>query len=363
MSAAPKSDPLLHVGPDDDRDRYALRRFVRSGSEGEVWEAFRPDELDRSGQARKYAVKLLQPAPQLAAVTDLGERWMRSFEVLEATQPLDGVAYTYGCFPSDARHRPGEAAEGRIWCLVMAWVSGFSYDEHLKRHPRDLRPLGQVARGLDGLHRLDPPHAHGDVKPANIKVPQEEHEDPAGVLVDLGLLRQIQMTEAHPTTAIFTREYADPSLHRCGYSPLSDLYSFAATLHYALMGSPPDPKNRDWQDELRTVTSGPGVERLVGALHPDPDERMRLACYTLGHLADWFGEVVAELPILSEETRRSVAETVVQPVRVDPPEPPLPPLQRFFSEVLLGLLDDGQFAILIALAVVGGFIIGAVLGS
>jgi serine/threonine protein kinase len=364
MSTAPESDPIpLRVGPDDDRDRYALRRFMRSGSEGQVWEAFRPDELDSSGHAaRKYAVKLLKPTRHLEAVTDLGERWMRSFEVLQATQPIDGVAFAYGCFPCDHKHLPGESAEGRTWCLVMAWVPGFSYDQHLKSHPRDLRPLAQVARGLDALHRLQPPHAHGDVKPANIKVPQEEHEEPAGVLVDLGLLRQI--TNDPPTTAIITPAYVDPSLHLNGYSRLSDLYSFAATLHFALMSSPPDPKDRAWQDQLREVASGTGVERIIGALDPDPDQRQRRAAYVPGQLADWFGEVVKDLPMVSEKTKRSVAETIVQPpVRIDPPEPPLPPVQRFSSEILLELLDNGQFAMLVVFAVVAGFVVGLVLGS
>jgi serine/threonine protein kinase len=341
------------VGPPDDPDQYVLmERLGNPGGEGEVWLAHRAER--EVGPRLQFAIKLLTPGPGWNA-NDLGERWMNSARFLHGLD-IAGLCQVFGGFEGAAPHPAGERSRASTWYLVMEWVSGRNYDRYLEHHPGVIMPLANVAAALDELHAAG--WAHGDVKPANIKITHDEGRFPESKLVDVSLIRQVT---GKPTEWIAgTPGYADPSLReRRMYTPLSDLYGFAATLCFALANVSPSDGIEASIAALRAAADGPAVERIVGALDPDPDRRAERAGYEEGNLQGWLREIVFDVDVVSEQQRKDLLLTLPMPEHVEevPQEP------GFMDQVAAALLDTPTFRLFAAAAILAGFIIGLIVGS
>jgi serine/threonine protein kinase len=262
------------VGPDQDPDRYRLRRQVGDGGEAELWEAGTAD-------GARVAVKVLPAAP--ADDPQWQERWAEQVELLRSVRH-PGVVRVREAFEGAGMHLPGSAGEPaeRARYLVSDWVDGEDLRSWVPRHraPADLDPalrlLGQVAASLDSLHSgraggSGRPVVHGDLGPGNVIV------DPAGqaVLVDFGLSRVAGRVAAAPAG---TRGYCPPEVAQRGeYGPAADRYGFGGLAYYVLTGTHPPV------DPERLAAGLAGIEaladepvtqdQLAAIFDPDPTRR------------------------------------------------------------------------------------------
>jgi len=133
--------------------------------------------------------------------------------------------------------------DGVYYYFAMECVSGPTVARMLKAkgvlpERRALELARDVARALDCAHEAG--LVHRDVKPDNILV----DADGAAKLADLGLAREIEVTDANLTqagVAIGTPNYISPEQIR-GERDIdgrSDIYSLGATLYHMLVGQAP----------------------------------------------------------------------------------------------------------------------------
>ena len=123
--------------------------------------------------------------------------------------------------------------------IVMEVLRGQTLEDRVKT----LGPLGAAAvnailwpllAGLQKVHEAG--FLHRDIKPGNIVL----GADDKATLIDFGAARAAMAGRTRTMTAIFTPGYAAPEQFASAkQGPWTDLYGFAATLHYAVTGKPP----------------------------------------------------------------------------------------------------------------------------
>jgi formylglycine-generating enzyme required for sulfatase activity len=199
--------------PGDVLDGWTLEQLLGRGGWGQVWKAVKA--------SRRAALKVMHP--ELARDPSFVERF--TSEILSLAR-LDRHANlvkieTFG-FGRDMPY------------LVMEFVEGATLENHLARHGAlSWDSAHRLFEGLaDGLRTA---HARGivhrDIKPANVLL----RPDGSGVLVDFGLAG---LTDSSGKTARagYTPLFAAPEQLRSGQADTrSDVFSLAATLHYALL--------------------------------------------------------------------------------------------------------------------------------
>src|SRR5205085_7567191 len=135
----------------------------------------------------------------------------------------------------------------------------------------------QAGEAVDHLHAHDPPVLHQDLKPANLIRTSEG----GIVLVDFGICSPANDIR---NIAQATPDYAAPELFTEGPSPLSDVFSLAATAYTLLTGAPPRPGPPPEVADPAGATMLPAIRRglaidparrpasaasLVASLHPE----------------------------------------------------------------------------------------------
>ena len=115
--------------------------------------------------------------------------------------------------------------------------------------PAILEPL---LAGLRQVHETG--FLHRDIKPANIML----GVDGRPTLIDFGAARAAMADRTRTMTAIFTPGYAAPEQFTSGtmrQGPWTDIYGFAATLHYAITGrAPPSAFDRLMEDAYEPLS-------------------------------------------------------------------------------------------------------------
>lgn len=274
---SPQGSPQFVVGPDDDPDKYRLRRQIGGGGEAELWEA----DVALAGERERVAVKILRP--EFAGDPAWRERWAEQVELLRLIQH-PAIVGVHDQFEGARMHAPGRAGERpeRALYLVMNWVDGQDLRTWVPQHrdpgdlPEALRLLTQVAGVLDWLHSGSAtpsgrPVVHGDISPANVVV----NRDGQAVLVDFGLSRVV----GHVTqTRAGTRGYCAPEVvDRGEYSPASDRYAFGGLAYYLLTGEHPEPdpqRLREGLARVEALTEQPvDIDELTTIFAADPAQR------------------------------------------------------------------------------------------
>jgi serine/threonine protein kinase len=265
------------VGPDEDPDRYRLRRQVGGGGEAELWEA----DVAFAGERERVAVKILHTR-HTAEFGRWRDRWAEQVELLQRIRHL-GVVGVHGRFEGAPMHLAGQAdVNARALYLVMNWVDGQDLRDWVVQHDRPedriegLRHLVQVADILDWLHSgralSTRPVVHGDLSPANVII----NADGQAVLVDFGLFR---IARHVTTTAAGTPGYSAPEvLSRGEYSAASDRYAFGGLTYYVLTGKHPPAAADELAEGLRRLAAsmpqdGVTFELLASIFDPDPAQR------------------------------------------------------------------------------------------
>jgi hypothetical protein len=290
--AAPQPD--YRVGDENTPDQYKLVRYVKSGGEGEVWQATttRQDGYDE----QPWAIKIIDPhrlstslnQTPAAALEDYYRRarhaWEESAQLRETIPGIVGItAVLIGTEP----HPPGEPPSGKSVYVVSPWVDGDDLAAWSGQEPRTFdeihRVLADLAAIIDGMARRRA--VHRDVSPGNVMVERD------------GRVRLIDLTYVRPpnsaagTVRVFTRGYTAPEAVRGNFGTAGDRYSFGAIAHYLLTRREPTTSDTAADSQAWLVRAGysPAAAAHVAALlDPDPDVRPK-------SLTEW----ITQLKVLS----------------------------------------------------------------
>ena len=195
--------------------RYEVLEVVAEGGQGELVRAW------DHHHNRPVALKIRSAGPGVDR-----QRLLAEARALLNVRPHPNMAFVRDDFFDDDLHY-----------LVLDWVSGEDLRTRLRREGRPGLPfdvvadaVSDIASVLDHLHGHQPPVVHGDVKPANIVVTDQETRARA-VLVDFG------NSATDSRLSGVTLEYAAPELLAGGApTPATDVYALAATTFELLTG-------------------------------------------------------------------------------------------------------------------------------
>lgn len=198
--------------------------------------------------------------------------------------------------------------EGDKHYLVLDWVPGENLRTRLRREGRPglafdavAAVATDVAAVLDHLHGHQPPVVHGDVKPANIVLADQEERERA-VLVDFG------NSSTHQQVTGVTLEYAAPEVLAGGAAtPASDVYALAATTFELLTGRVAIPgATLDWS--AVPAEQVPHVrDALMHGLAVNPEQRAPSAAAFVERLTAGRGSQVTRSPVTGRQrTRRRI---------------------------------------------------------
>ncbi len=183
--------------------------------------------------------------------------------------------------------------------------------------------LWPLLAGLQTVHEAG--FLHRDIKPANVILA----DDGRATLIDFGASRAAMADRTRTMTAIFTPGYAAPEQFTSArQGPWTDIYSFAATLHFAAIGRPPPAAfDRLMEDAYEPLSAGPAQglgESMVNAIDAGlvlpVEQRPR-------SIAQWRsmlrGEAAVGEHVPGEAT--IVMPQLATPEPGPPPTPPTPP--------------------------------------
>lgn len=192
--------------------------------------------------------------------------------------------------------------------VVMEYVDGVTLADQMRAYQGVPAPLllawvKQACRALAGLHRLDPPLLHRDVKPDNILLGNDRRVR----LVDFGLAARM-LTSGLVTGVAGTTDYMAPETSAGASVPASDVYSLGVVLYEGLTGERPfahlqppvdlSPEQRGtWvrERQRRLIVPRPSSHRrcsaeldalVLACLSADPRDRPRDAAVLLETLED-----------------------------------------------------------------------------
>jgi hypothetical protein len=206
--------------------RYKLERRVGGGGMGEVWAAF---DLTLKQRVALKTVRGYQPG------TSAIIRLEREVRVLaELTHPNTVRVFDHG------------VTEDGLWYYAMELLQGENLRQLVTREGplavARLLPIAQkVLRALGEAH--DKGIIHRDIKPDNVFIAEFGGEHDVPKLLDFGIAQSLASAEPTLTSTgwlVGTPAYMSPEVIRGRPADArSDIYSFGATLYFALSGSLP----------------------------------------------------------------------------------------------------------------------------
>ena len=214
-------------------NRYRIERLLGQGGFGAVYQA--QDTLKN----QPCAVKVnLDPSPEAARQFEREARTLARLQHKNLPEVIDHFT------------RPGQSQ-----FLVMQFIEGEDLESRVNRqgalNEADVLPwLEQIAAALDYLHSQQPPIIHRDVKPANIRITNDNQ----AVLVDFGL---VKVYDPQSRTTLGARAvtpgYSPPEQYGQGLTDArSDIYALGATAYTLLTGrESPESTQRAIHDSLR----------------------------------------------------------------------------------------------------------------
>ena len=233
--------------------RYRIERLLGSGASGTVWFVRDTREKGKVWALKELDVSGLSPQEQQ-------EAWVGFCREADMLMQLEHpyLPKVVARFQEHGRH-----------FLVMERVEGPTLQSVLKDAKVPLAESDVVAWGvqlcevLHYLHSLQPPIVYRDLKPANVMV---SVRGPLK-LVDFGIARVLNPTQAGDTTAYGTPGYAPIEQYLGKTSPRSDLYALGATLYQLLTLQDPEPFRFNFPPLRRFVPdASPKLELLLSDL-------------------------------------------------------------------------------------------------
>jgi serine/threonine protein kinase len=187
--------------------------------------------------------------------------------------------------------------------MVWEYIEGTNLHELIETHG-PLSPKYAAQLAIEALHGLDAIHragiVHRDISPENIMIDRDEGGEQRVKLIDLGIAKQGDSTEANKTkTGMFVGKWKYCSPEHLGMLDAgeridgrADLYSFGIVLYEMLTGVPPfqadtphaylmlhaSEKPRALRDVNPSMPSSPELEALIfRALEKDRKKRFASA--------------------------------------------------------------------------------------
>ncbi|MBO0913160.1 serine/threonine-protein kinase [Streptomyces laculatispora] len=283
-------------------DRYLLTKWIGGGAFGAV---FLSEQRILGRPVRRVACKISRDAGMTE--TDAQEKFA---DILRLAEAMDGMTdsearrHLVHVYDGGLAHDAG----GRAF-LVMEFVQGTTLAaqfETLKTVPAKLlfNWARQICVALRGLHALEQPLLHRDLKPDNVLL----GSDLTVRLIDFGLAARLLESGTVPGVA-GTLTYMAPETSQGQSVPASDLYSLGVLMYEGLTGrlpfahlipppGMPDTLHGDWlyrqKKDGRGVTPPSRLNNTVTretdavvlrCLEFDPARRFRSAAELLDALA------------------------------------------------------------------------------
>ncbi len=254
--------------------RYRIERLLGTGASGTVWFVRDTREKGKVWALKEVDVSGLSSQEQL-------ETWTMFSREADMLMQLEHpyLPKVVARFQEHGRH-----------FLVMERVEGPTLQSVLKdaKIPiaeGDVITWGaQLCEVLHYLHSLEPPIVYRDLKPANVMV---SVRGPLK-LVDFGIARVLNPTQAGDTTAYGTPGYAPIEQYLGKTSPRSDLYALGATLYQLLTLQDPEPFRFNFPPLRKFVPeANPKLELLLAdLLQKEAEQRPESAYEVLQRLGE-----------------------------------------------------------------------------
>lgn len=254
--------PLLQPGTQIG-GQYRVDTLINRGGFGAVYRGY-----DTGENSRPCAIKEtydISPAARRRALREVG---------ILLTVKNQHLPEVYDAFEDNGRfYVVMQLIEGQN-LLQMLHTYGVPFSEQ-----RVLAWLLPIMDVLHELHTRPSPVIHRDIKPANIIIAPKQ----CAVLVDFGLTRLYNPEDTTQTIERAVSHGFSPLEQYLGTtSPLSDMYSLAATMYMLVTNfAPPSSMQRSYRDELiaprlLNPTLSPHVEHaLLQALALKPENRFQ----------------------------------------------------------------------------------------
>ncbi len=207
--------------------RYEIKRKIKSGGMGSVYEAIDRRFLDKPCAVKEMLTQSISAADQQYMI----KAFKKEAEILhDLRHPNLPVVKDY--FIENGRYY-----------LVMDFIDGKDLETVIQGYfpvgvPEDkvLEWSKQILDALDYLHSLSPPVVYRDLKPANIMI---KNGDGKIMLIDFGIARRVLPDSQTTKTSIGTPVFSAEELFYGKPVPASDIYSLGATMHCLLAGEMP----------------------------------------------------------------------------------------------------------------------------
>jgi serine/threonine-protein kinase len=291
--------------------RYRLLRRIGRGGMGEVWRA-----EDRALR-RNVALKIL--SPESGRKPSRVARFEREIQITaQLTHPNVVRIHDWG------------VTDDGVWYYAMDLLEGVDLQTLVKQTGPLPPALALVlcipaARGLDEAHRHG--IVHRDVKPGNMFVVAAEREPKRIELLDFGIATigdDVELTQAG--AVIGTPGFMAPeAIAGAPASVASDVYSFAASLYYALTATTPREAKHAPASAIIAAIPARLDDALVRALDADPSRRFESMNEFADALAalelEWTGSFVIDQDHTSPSATDAdpSIDTAEPPTQVDAP--------------------------------------------
>jgi serine/threonine-protein kinase len=224
----------------------------------------------------------------------------------------------------------GVSGDGRAY-LVMELLHGETLAERLRRGPMPVdeavRMFAPLASAVQTLH--DEKLVHRDIKPENVMLAKNEDGSLRPVLLDFGIVREVEASASTTTAAGFvrgSRAYMAPErFFGQGASIASDVYELGVTLYMMLAGRLPwgeeDAAGSRLDPEALPQPSGRALSRVVmRAISTRPEQRHQTAGAFRDAVVD-----AAQAKSVPDVGRTTDAEPILPRVTDAEPAIPRPP--------------------------------------
>lgn len=241
--------------------RFEIRRLVKSGGMGAVYEA-----SDRLLGGKKCAVKQIRPSADPKEFQQAKSHFIGEIGVMQSLHHPNIPKIINSFFLGDS------------FFFVMEFVDGIDLSGYRRAHgPNGLpveRVVGWAIQVLDALayvHERPSPIVHRDIKPSNLLLDEANNRI---VLIDFGIAQATDPADGW----IGTPGYAAAEQQMGQPEPRSDLFALAATMHELLTGLRPK-KSIDFCSLADLKVKAPeGLQAILDkALEPWPQERIATA--------------------------------------------------------------------------------------
>jgi serine/threonine protein kinase len=223
--------------------------------------------------------------------------------------------------------------------LVMEYLQGETLQQTVERHgaiasSRVVAITRQLGEGLAHMHNDtgDPTRStllHLDISPGNVILVT----DPGGVrpvLIDFGSARALTTNVGHQHTRLVKDGYSPPELYelQTPRTKATDVYSFSATLYYAISGESPPGFGQVDSAMHHLQSTRPDVPT---ALHNAIESGLQLlTVHRPSSLSEFMHQIDAATPANDRfvDTRRQATMPPTTPISVFPGAPPKPSALR-----------------------------------